>query len=182
MIRTISALLVLLSLEICMSTFTRAADSLAVGMKAPDFSLPYATKDSVASDKLTLSSEIGKGPIVLAFYPGDWSGGCTKEVCAFRDSFAELDTLGVRVWGISGDYVWSHHEWAKYHNLPFELLADHDHVVAKAYDSYNDERLYNKRTIYVIGNDGRIAYMNTAYNVREDADFASLKAALAAMK
>jgi hypothetical protein len=87
---TIIAVALAAQLEIPMTT-ALAADSLTVGMKAPDFTLAYATKDSIAPEPITLSKEIGKGPIVLAFYPADWSGGCTIEVCTFRDSFAELE-------------------------------------------------------------------------------------------
>src|SRR5262245_58951282 len=94
------------------------AHQLAVGDPAPDFALPYATKDSVASDDLKLSSEIGKNIIVLAFYPADWSGGCTKEMCTMRDNIADLGHLNAEVLGISGDYEYSHHEWAKNLNLP----------------------------------------------------------------
>lgn len=162
-----------------MTKQVQAADTLTVGSKPPDFSLPYATKDSIGKDPLTLSQEIGKGPIILAFYPADWSGGCTVEMCTFRDVFGSLANLGARVWGISGDYKWSHFEWAKHHNLPFELLADHDHAVARMYNSYNPDELLNKRTIYVVGSDGRIAYINTQYRAREPQDFEALKAALA---
>lgn len=171
----------MLGLEGPMGTQVQAADSLTVGAEAPDFSLPYATKDSIGAEPLTLSKEIGKGTIVLAFYPADWSGGCTIEVCTFRDNFTELGKLGVRVWAISGDYKWSHHEWAKQHNLPFELLADHDHAVAKLYDSYNPGDLLNKRTIYVVGSDGRIAYINPQYRAREPQDFEALRTALASI-
>jgi peroxiredoxin Q/BCP len=177
--------ILLLGMEALMSvpiTTVKAADSLAVGAKAPDFTLPYATRDSIAAEPLTLSKEIAKGPIALAFYPADWSGGCTVEVCTFRDNFGELTKLGVRVWAISGDYKWSHHEWAKHHNLPFELLADHDHAVARAYDSYDPESLLNKRTIYVVGRDGRIAYVNSHYRAREPQDFEALKSALVSIK
>ena len=72
------------------STMKAQADGvveLRVGDMAPDFSLPYATRDSVGQDDLKLSSLFGRGAIVLAFYPADWSGGCTKEVCTFRDKF-----------------------------------------------------------------------------------------------
>ena len=180
--KLIRTVLLLLVLEVCMSTMTQAADSLAVGAKAPDFSLSYATRDSIASDPLTLSKEIGKGPIVLAFYPADWSGGCTNEVCTFRDSFDQLAKLHARIWAISGDYVYSHFEWAKHHNLPFELLADHDHAVAKLYNTYNPETQMNKRSIFVIGSDGRLAYINPAFRARETADYDALKAALATVK
>jgi peroxiredoxin len=181
--RTILPLLWLaLTLEIPMTSPTRAADTLAVGAKAPDFTLPYATKDSIAAEPLTLSHELGQGPIVLAFYPADWSGGCTIEVCTFRDNFAALSKLGVRVWGISGDYKWSHHEWARHHNLPFELLSDHDHAVARLYNSYDPAHLTNRRTVYVVGSDGRIAYINDNYRAREPQDFEALKMALAGIR
>lgn len=182
MMRKILAAILIILTESHMSTLTHAAESLTVGAKAPDFSLRYATKDTIGKEPLTLSAELRKGPIILAFYPADWSGGCTVEVCTFRDNFTELVNLGVRVWGISGDYEYSHHEWAKHHNLPFELLADHDHAVAKIYDSYAPETLMNKRTIYVIGSDGRIAYINAQYKAREPQDFEALKSALASMK
>jgi peroxiredoxin Q/BCP len=90
-----------------------------VGDVAPDFSLPYATRESIGSEPLVLSSLVGKQNLVLAFYPADWSGGCTKEVCTFRDSFARLGELNADVIGISGDYVYSHYEWVRHHDLPF---------------------------------------------------------------
>ena len=165
-----------------MTVAVQATDSLVVGVQAPDFTLPYATRDSIAAEPLTLSHEVGKGAILLAFYPADWSGGCTREVCALRDDFAELGKLGVRVWAISGDYVWSHYEWAKHHNLPFELLSDHDHAVARQYNSYNPDKLYNKRTVCVVDSKGKIAFVNPQYSVRDEADFNALKAALARIK
>jgi peroxiredoxin len=182
MIRTIVAVTLILITETPMTTLTQAADSLAVGGKAPNFTLPYATKDLIGTEPMTLSKEVTKGPIVLAFYPADWSGGCTVEVCTFRDNFADLGKLGVRVWGISGDYAYSHHAWAKHHDLPFELLADHDHGVARLYDSYDPPNLYNRRTIYVVGSDGRIAYVNSQYKAREPQDFGALKTALAKVR
>lgn len=158
-------------------TFTQT-DSLGIGSKAPDFSLPYATRDSVAPEDLKLSDLVGKRTIVLAFYPADWSGGCTREVCAFRDNFGALSQLNAEVLGISGDYEYSHHEWAKYHNLPFKLLADHSHRVARTYDSYNDVSGFNKRTVYVIDKQGNIAYIDMKYSTRDMESFHKLQDAL----
>src|SRR5439155_17377944 len=121
-----------------------------VGDAAPDFSLPYATRDSVASDSLVLSSMVGKHSLVLAFYPADWSGGCTKEVCTLRDNFSALGALHADVIGISGDYVYSHHEWAKFHNLQFRLASDHNHAVAKQYGSYNEASGHDRRTVFAV--------------------------------
>jgi len=99
-----------------------------------------------------------------------------------RDNFAALQSLNAIVLAISGDYVWSHYEWAKYHNLPFRLLSDHSHAVAKLYDSFNEKSLYNRRTIFVVDKAGKIAYENLAYSVADLQDFEKLKTALAAIK
>jgi peroxiredoxin len=149
-----------------------------VGESAPDFKLPYATRDSVAEDSLQLSSLVGKRNIVLAFYPADWSGGCTKEVCTLRDNFAALGAVNADVIGISGDYVFSHHEWAKYHNLPFRLASDHSHAVAKRYASYYDAYGFNKRTVFVVNRQGKIAYEDMAYSPRDSVSFNKLQSAL----
>jgi peroxiredoxin len=152
-----------------------------VGDRAPDFALPYATKDTIIFSPLRLSDEIGKRNIVLAFYPADWSGGCTKEMCTIRDDFGNLEKLNAEVLPISGDYVFTHHEWAKYHHLQFKLLSDHKHEVAKEYDSYNSASGLNKRTVYVIDKSGKIAYINLQYNVGTPADFQKLKDVLASL-
>jgi peroxiredoxin len=159
-----------------------SAQELLVGQPAPDFILPYATKDSIARLPLKLSELIGKSNIILAFYPADWSSGCTKEVCTMRDDFGQLQNLNADVLAISGDYVFSHHEWAKHHNLPFRLLSDHSHEVAKMYNSYNERTLMNKRTMFVIDRSGKLAYIDMEYSVRDDEDYKRLKAALAQLR
>jgi peroxiredoxin len=153
-----------------------------VGATAPDFALPFATKDSISRMPIKLSDFEGKRAVVIAFYPADWSTGCTKEVCTMRDNFAALENLNAEILAISGDYVWSHHEWAKYQSLPFRLLSDHSHAVAKLYGSFNEKSLYNKRTVFVVDKQGKIAYVNLAYSVADLQDFNELKDALAAVK
>ncbi len=76
--------------------------------------------------------------------------------------------------------MWSHHEWAKQHNLPFKLLSDHANVVAKAYNSFNEKSLYNRRTVVLIDTTGKIAYVDMEYSVADLQDFSKLKEALAA--
>ena len=158
------------------------ADPLKVGDTAPGWSLPYATRDSVARDTLTLSSLVGKRNVVLAFYPADWSGGCTREVCTLRDNFTALGALNADVVGISGDYVFSHYEWAKFHNLPFRLASDHRHEVARKYDSFGEASGYNRRTVYVVDKGGKIAYMDMAYSTRDSVSFGKLQDALKKMR
>ena len=151
---------------------------LKIGDPAPDFTLPYATKDSVASEPINLASLLGKRNIVLAFYPADWSPGCTKEVCTMRDNWSALSALNVEVLAISGDYEWSHHEWAKFHNLPIKLVSDHQHKAARMYDSYNEGYGWNKRTVVVIDRQGKIAYLDLKYSVRDMDSFNKLTEAL----
>ncbi len=154
----------------------------AVGDPAPGFSLPYATRDSIGWTPLSLASLVGTNNVVIAFYPADWSGGCTKEVCSLRDNFAALGALNADVVAISGDYVFSHFEWAKHHELPFRLASDHDHAVAKAYDSYNPKTGHDNRTVFVVDRKGHVAYADMAYSVRDTQSFDKLKAALEKLK
>lgn len=171
-------------LPLAVTGLTPADSSAAprVGEPAPDFELPYATRESVATDRVTLSSFRGKSRVILAFYPADWSGGCTKEVCTLRDHFASLGELAAEVIAISGDYAYSHHAWAKHHDLPFRLAADHDHAVAKRYASFNPESGMDRRTVFVVDRDGKIAYVDLAYSAKDSASFDQLVAAIRELK
>ncbi len=155
-----------------------------VGQAAPDFKLPYATQEQIylkPEEHLSLSGQRGKN-VILAFYPADWSGGCTKEVCTLRDTFAELSKLNATVLGISGDYVFSHHEWAKFHKLQFPLLSDHDHKVARLYDSYMENAGYNKRTVFLIDKEGVVRYVNLDFKAGDANDYSRLREELTKLK
>jgi len=152
------------------------------GDKAVDFTLPYATKDTMIFEGLKLSSIFGKGPIILAFYPADWSSGCTKEMCSMRDNFSDLQKLEAQIIAISGDYVYSHHAWAQHHNLPFTLASDYNGKIARLYDSWNEEKNFCKRSVFLIDNSGKVAYRDLEYSVKDNADFLALKDAIAKLK
>jgi glutaredoxin-dependent peroxiredoxin len=169
---------VMLSAFLATVALAQSGPAPKVGELAPDFLLPYATKDSIARSPIELSKVIGRRAIILAFYPADWSSGCTKEMCTMRDDFSDLSSLNAELLPISGDYVFAHHEWAKQQNFPFRLLSDHLHKVAKLYDSFNEKYGFNKRTVFVIDKQGKIAYENLDYSVADNDDFNSLKAAL----
>jgi peroxiredoxin Q/BCP len=153
----------------------------AVGQLAPDFELPWATQEKLylsRNEWLKLSSLRGSN-VILAFYPADWSGGCTTEVCTFRDSWNDLAKLDAKLLAISGDYVFSHQEWAKHHKLDFSLLSDHDHAVAKLYGSYQPALGgINKRTIYLIDKKGNVRYKNLAFKATAKEDYEALRAEL----
>jgi peroxiredoxin Q/BCP len=131
----------------------KANAALSVGQPAPDFTAP-------ASDGTTfhLKSAIGPAPIILYFYPKDDTPGCTKEACGFRDDFAAFRKLNATVYGISYDSVESHKAFiAKYH-LPFTLISDSDHAIAKLYGASG--LLFAKRMTFVVDKTGNIAWIN----------------------
>jgi len=172
----------LLLLPILSGNARSADEGLKAGDRAPDFSLPMATKDTLVPAGIRLSDALRSGAVVLAFYPADWSGGCTKEMCTLRDNIAELSQLGISVYGISGDYIFSHRAWAKELNLPFALLSDHDHAVARLYRSYNPSTGYNLRTVFVINRDAVVAYVDPAYVSGSGESLERLRAAVKALR
>lgn len=129
---------------------------LEAGVKAPDFALN--DKDG---NEVKLSDFAGRR-VVVYFYPKDNTPGCTRQACAFRDSYGEYESLGVPVIGISKDSEASHTKFAAKHELPFILLADPELKAIHAYDVWKEKKLYGKvsmgvvRTTYLIGADGNI--------------------------
>ena len=129
---------------------------LEIGAKAPDFTL--SDKDGNA---VSLSDFAGK-KVVLYFYPKDNTPGCTRQACAFAASYEAFKSLDAVVIGVSKDSVISHAKFAAKHDLPFILLADPELEAIKAYDVWQEKKLYGKvsmgvvRTTYVIDENGVI--------------------------
>ena len=129
---------------------------LEIGAKAPDFTL--IDKDGNA---VSLSDFAGK-KVVLYFYPKDNTPGCARQACAFAASYEAFKSLDAVVIGVSKDSVASHAKFAAKHDLPFILLADPELEVIKAYDVWQEKKLYGKvsmgvvRTTYVIDENGVI--------------------------
>jgi glutaredoxin-dependent peroxiredoxin len=159
---------------------SKAQVQLKVGDKVPEFMLPYATQDTVIFDGFGSKNLTGKR-YLLAFYPADWSSGCTKEVCRFRDTMVDFEGLNIEVLGVSVDNPFSHRQWAKAENLNFKLLSDQTHKLGQAMGVYNDKTGMFQRSVFVVGQDGTLKYVNYNYSVKDDKDFATLKEALAAM-
>ncbi|OLB56855.1 MAG: thioredoxin-dependent thiol peroxidase [Nitrospirae bacterium] len=112
---------------------------LAVGDKAPDFSLPDETGQPVSLKKFR-----GR-QVVLYFYPKDDTPGCTKEACGFRDSMTPILKAGSAVVGVSLDGGESHRRFIAKHQLPFSLLSDEGARVAKAYGVYKEKTMYGRK-------------------------------------
>ena len=102
---------------------------LAIGARAPEFTLPDAD-----GQPTSLSNLLRDGPLILYFYPADFTPGCTREACQIRDLHAELDAAGLRVAGVSPQSPESHRAFREKYKLPFTLLADVDRFVIKMYD------------------------------------------------
>jgi len=169
-------------LLVSMMTIFPAAMALAqgpfkVGDKVPDFKLPYATRDTIDYNGISSQDLAGKR-YLLAFYPADWSPGCTKEVCSFRDNMSQFEKLGLVVLGVSVDNPYSHQQWARFDSLNFKLLSDQTHKLGETMGVYLPEQGVFQRSVFVVGPDGRFQYINYNYSVANDNDFNALKAAL----
>ncbi len=125
------------------------AGLLAIGANAPDF-----TALDTAGKQITLASLRGK-PAVVFFYPKDGTPGCTKEACAFRDSFNEYERRGAVLIGVSSDSESSHTKFRAEHKLQFPLASDESGAVANAYGVKRFASLAQRIT-FVVGKDGKI--------------------------
>ena len=127
---------------------------LAPGTPAPDFSLP-ATPDQ----KVSLSDFRGR-PVILAFYPADWSPVCGDQMALYNEILSEFHHLGAELIGISVDGPWCHAAFAESRRLRFPLLADFEPkgAVANAYGAYRDDDGTSERALFVIGGDGIIVW------------------------
>jgi len=149
-----------------------------VGRRAPMFRLPWASKDGVgpADQPYDLTLDRGK-TVVLAFFPRDFTSGCTAEMRTFGEQYDSLFGPDVVVVGISTDSLETHTRFATSLNLPFRLLSDPRQDVARRYAS-NDRSGYMRRTVYVVGPDGKVKYRNTRFNSLDPKHYAELGAAV----
>jgi peroxiredoxin Q/BCP len=150
-----------------------------VGQSAPDFRLPWATRDSIGAvdSDFMLKNQRGK-TVVLAFYPKDFTSGCTAEMQQFTDRYSEIFGDDVVLVGISVDSVESHQRFAQSIGMPFALLSDPDLVVARRYGSAGNNG-YNRRTVYVISPQGRVTYRNMQFGALDPKAYDALKKAVA---
>ena len=125
------------------------SDPLPVGSSAPDFTLA-----DEAGQNVSLASLHGKN-VVLVFYPGDNTSVCTKQLCQLRDNWTGLKAKNVLVFGVNPQSAGSHAGFRQKQKLPFPLLVDEGQRVARLYHANGP---FVKRTVYLIGEDGRIRF------------------------
>lgn len=124
---------------------------LKPGSRAPEFVLPdHEGNDVELSDLLT------DGPLILYFYPSDFTPLCTKEACEFRDMFAELKSVGLTVAGISPQDPDSHRRFRAEQRLPFVLLSDEDKTAIRMYEVDGPFGVGVRRATYLVNQDRKI--------------------------
>jgi peroxiredoxin Q/BCP len=125
------------------------SDPLPSGSAAPDFSLPDD------QGHLVKLSALRGHNVVLVFYPGDDTPGCTKQLCEFRDSWSEAEGRNVKVFGVNPQSARKHEQFRGKFHFPFPLLVDEGQKVGTI---YHTNGLIVKRTVYLIGPDGKIRF------------------------
>jgi peroxiredoxin Q/BCP len=141
------------------------------GRKAPPFELPDGSGKTVSLKEL-----LGRGNLVLYFYPKDMTPGCTVEACEFRDIAAGLKAAGAQIVGVSADSPESHRKFIDKHTLNFPLLSDADNRVTRLYGVYKKKSLYGRefmgieRTTFVIDRAGVIRKVFPKVKVAGHAD------------
>jgi len=134
------------SRELTDQKFLRKTWMLNAGSKAPEFVLQ---NDQGA--ETSLLDLLHSGPLILYFYPADFTPGCTKEACTIRDLHQDILSVGLQVAGVSPQDVASHARFRKEHNLPFVLLSDPDKVVIKMYDVDGPFGVGVRRATFLVG-------------------------------
>ncbi|APR85346.1 Alkyl hydroperoxide reductase subunit C-like protein [Minicystis rosea] len=130
------------------------AKPLNAGVIAPDFSLP-----SSPDQKVSLSDLRGR-PVILAFYPADWSPVCGDQMVIYNEILPEFEHHGAQLLGISVDGPWCHLAFARDRKLHFPLLADFEPkgAVAHRYGVYREGEGTTERALFVLDAGGRVAW------------------------
>jgi len=148
-----------------------------VGSKAPDFTLVNQDRETV-----TLSRELGRGNVVLAFFPGAFSGTCTKEFCNLRDAMSSFRSVNAKVLGISTDTFFALKGWDDQQKLGFPLLSDYNKEVIHKYGVVNPDMIglknIAKRAVFVIDGSGTVRYREVLEDARNEPDYAGLNEAV----
>jgi|SRR5215469_3501542 len=118
---------------------------LAMGGRAPEFTLPDQDEQSIS-----LSTLLRNGPLILYFYPADFTPGCTREACSIRDLHSEIQQVGLDVAGVSPQTPASHRAFREKYHLTFTLLSDIDKCVVRMYDVRGPLGIGVRRATYLI--------------------------------
>jgi peroxiredoxin len=133
---------------------TNQSKILGAGKAAPDFELRSSP------DKSLRLRDLRGRPVILAFYPADWSPVCGQEVVLFNEILPDFREYGAELLGISVDGIWCHAAFARERNLHFPLLSDFEPkgAVSRAYGAYRDQDGFSERALFVLDKDGVIRW------------------------
>jgi thioredoxin-dependent peroxiredoxin len=149
---------------------------LAMGGRAPEFTLPDQDEQSVS-----LSTLLRHGPLLLYFYPADFTPGCTREACAIRDLHAEIQQAGMEVAGVSPQAPASHRAFREKHQLRFTLLSDVDKFVIRMYEVQGPFGFGVRRATYLIDQARYIrSVVQAHFRIGQHEDFVRRAVALSA--
>ena len=150
-----------------------------VGDMAPDFTLRAATRYGVLQGPVKLSELRGQ-TVVVAFFPKARTSGCTVQLETYRDQYATLFNGGrkVVVVAVSADADTTLASWAKDADFPFVMASDQDGSAGMAYGAWNAQNKMDNRLLYVVGPDGRIAYVAKPFKVMAQDSYTDLAAAV----
>lgn len=144
--------------------------AIEVGQPAPDFTLPNEDRENI-----TLS-ELRGSPVVLVFYPLDFSGVCTAEHCQIRDDYSSWLDQGAKIFGISRDSIFTHKVFKEQEKLPYSLLADMKGEVAQQYGTWNADAAIAERLTVVVDREGNVAYTTKSGGIPEARDHSDVLA------
>jgi len=169
-----------MKIKLLLASLLISATTIFAAMpKAGDTAPLIAGQDQDGKD-FNLADHVGKKIVLLYFYPKDFTGGCTKEACSFRDGFEDFATNNVEIVGVSFDSADSHLQFIAKYKLPFTLLTDSDGKIADAYGVRMDGKNMASRVSFLIGLDGKIVHVTDTGN--PDVHLAEMKAAIAGLK
>jgi len=151
-----------------------------IGTEAPDFTLPWASSDTIGTDSAAYGLWRDRGKVVvLAFYPRDFTKTDSLQLSTFRERYEDLFGPDVVVLGVSTDPPETHRRFAAKLGLPFRLLSDPSQAVATKYGS-KDSGGINRRTVYVIGKDGLVRWREARFRPNDPKAYETLRHAVRA--
>ena len=152
-----------------------------VGDIAPDFTAPLATGDI---ESITLSDRLeAEAPVVLAFFPGAFTGVCTTEMCTFQDRLSAFEAVDATVYGVSVDSPFSLNEFRSQNDLNFDLVSDFEKEIIDQYGvrmDFDELGVHGvaKRSVFVVEADGTISYAWVSDDPGVEPDYDEIEAAV----
>jgi peroxiredoxin len=158
---------------------------LEIGQKVPEFTVPSVDGKNPPVP-LTLSKELGQGPVVLAFFPLAFTSVCTTEMCHFRDNLAQYDQLNAKVYGISVDSPATLSKFAQDQKLNFKLLSDFNKELITKFGAKHEDLMglkgVAKRSVFVLDKTGTLSYKWISEDPKQLPDFESVRKAVESAK